>query len=162
MKEQIPNLYENHPFDEDIDTIGTFSNFEDFADIFNDATNLKAHIIELLDTIGINEDNYEQYRQANCDFWNDLNSNGHSFRELANQWANSQKDVYNSKLWQNAIKFIEFEDAYFDWYGYEYVTQAMQEGGLTNLLMQIQCVAYYQFACKVLALIAELPTNNPQ
>lgn len=40
-----------------------------------------------------------------CDYRNDKNQSGHYYCDLANEWADSQVDIYNSDLWEKAPTF---------------------------------------------------------
>lgn len=147
---------ENPSFQDEIDDMSTFSNFENFHAVFENAEQLRENIMDLLESLCVDEDTLPQYLEDDCDFWNNENCNGSCFCDLIEQWADDQVDIYDSDIWKNAIRFIDFEDTYYFERGSEAAAAAVKKGGITKLLQRIQYTAYYHFACKVLALLGEL------
>ena len=92
-----------------VDSLMEEHHLSEFYDTFEEEGKIPSEIIpgmvmDLLDYVGVNEENYCQFIKDRVDFWNGSNEDGHYFCDLSSEWANSHVDIYHYDLWDTIVR----------------------------------------------------------
>ena len=111
-------------------------------------------VSDFLDYLDINAENLKQYKEENNDFWNDKLKDDRYFCDVANEWADSQIEIYNYTLWQESPILSEYIEEALQEFGFD------KDRGLIGVFQMGQYQFYTQIANEVLEGLREYVENE--
>lgn len=87
----------------------------------------------------------KEYKENDCDFWNDKDANWHYFCDMSSEWADSQVDIYHNKLWTSAENYSWFTEEWLENTGGD-----LGDRGMIGALQWGQYTYFSQLANQVL------------
>ncbi len=92
-------------------------------------------------------------REGN-DFRSDRDEQGHCWRDIVEEWADSQTSDGSDDLWNNARDFIEWTERWIGEFGFEEI--AREDSRIEALFYHGECLCWEAFAGEILSALREL------
>lgn len=109
-----------------------------------------------LNYLGVDSEDFKQYKKEANDFWNDKNKKGNYWCDIRDEYADNQTSIYNYQRWENASILQDWIKEAIDDFG----SDMIKSGGLEALFGYGECIFYEAFASEILEALQDYINNN--